>query len=61
MITGFQAVAVDELGRQYDASFFVQAVRGGFSQQDLQEAVDGAVRQFYEYHPNGRIIRRVMR
>lgn len=51
----FQAVAVDEFNRPYDASFSVETT-GEVTQQEFQAAVNGAVQQFLQYHPSGRIV-----
>lgn len=54
----FRAIAVNEFGQTYDASFSITQVQPGATQQDLDNVVQSAIQMFREYHPNGQIIGR---
>ena len=54
-VIGFSATATDPKGEEYDASFMVWFPLGRVTQHEVNNAVNGAVQQFLEYHPNGAI------
>ena len=53
----FKAIAQNSKQEIYDASFEISWPKNEkLTQQEVQNTVNNAIKQFFEYHPNGKIL-----
>jgi hypothetical protein len=58
---GFQAVAIDENGIEYDASFYVGFPTSYYTQQQVNSFIQNEINKFYQTHKNGKILKQAKR
>ena len=58
---GFKAVATDENGQEYDASFMISFPAGSVDGKQVQYMVDQETKRFREYHPTGKIVQHLQK